>query len=93
MRTTMPSWYYIFYEQVKALCDLPCGGVPATYLNSQQTKTEVTAVFNELRTKLPSIKLLYITPEQFVKSGRLQDVLQSLNQQGLLARIVIDEVS
>lgn len=38
------------------------------------------------------MKLLYVTPEQLVKSGALQEVLQALCQRGKLARVVIDEV-
>ena len=39
-----------------------------------------------------SCKLLYVTPEQFVKGTTLQTALQRLHSRGLLARIVIDEV-
>lgn len=39
-----------------------------------------------------SCKLLYVTPEQFVKGTTLQSALQKLHSRGLLARIVIDEV-
>ena len=35
--------------QVAALCRQPSGGVPATFLSSQQSKGESDAVYNELR--------------------------------------------
>ena len=46
----------------------------------------------ELRKERPSLKLLYITPEQLVASAALTDALQQLKQRGLLARFVVDEV-
>jgi len=47
---------------VKALCGLPGGGVPATYLSSQQTAADTAAVHRELGKQRPSCKLLYVTP-------------------------------
>ncbi len=35
--------------QVAALCRLPSGGVPATYLNSQQSAADTKSVYHELR--------------------------------------------
>ena len=49
-------------------------------------------VVQELRKDRPSLKLLYITPEQLVASAALTDALQQLKQRGLLARFVVDEV-
>lgn len=65
--------------------------VPASFINSQQTRAEVSAVFRELNKPMPTCKLLYITPEQFVKSTSLQNLLTSLRRRGLLARLVVDE--
>ena len=70
---------------------LVAADVPASFINSQQTRTEVSAVFRELNKPLPTCKLLYITPEQFVKSSSLQSLLTGLHSRGLLARLVIDE--
>ena len=47
----------------------------------------------ELRKQRPSLKLLYITPEQLVASTALVDVLQQLMRRNLLARFVVDEVT
>lgn len=66
--------------------------IPASFINSQQTRTEVSAVFRELNKPMPTCKLLYITPEQFVKSTSLQNMLTGLFNRGLLSRLVIDEV-
>lgn len=80
-------------HQVRALISMPCGGIPATYLNSQQSAEERKMVYRELAKSVPSCKLLYVTPEQLVKSGTLLDILQRLHGRGLLAAVVIDEVS
>lgn len=46
----------------------------------------------ELQKERPTIKLLYVTPEQLVASAALSAALESLQRRGLLARIVVDEV-
>ncbi|KAH9306110.1 hypothetical protein KI387_010514, partial [Taxus chinensis] len=66
-------------------------GIPATFLNSQQTSSQTMAVMKELRKFRPSCKLLYVTPEKIAGSMSFQDVLTSLQQKGQLARFVIDE--
>ncbi len=81
----------LMQDQVQALCSLPGGGVPATYLSSQQTSAEVHAVHAELSKPHPSVKLLYVTPEQLVQGQRLRERLASLHSRGLLSRLVIDE--
>ncbi|CAL8468018.1 g7557 [Coccomyxa elongata] len=81
----------LMQDQVRALVTAACGGIPATYLNSQQTEREKRAVFNELQKEQPTVKLLYITPEQLVASAALGSILESLQTRGLLARFVVDE--
>jgi len=81
----------LMQDQVQALCCLPGGGVPATYISSQQTSAEVHAVHAELSKPHPSIKLLYVTPEQLVQGQRLHQRLAVLHSRGLLSRLVIDE--
>lgn len=65
--------------------------VPATFLNSQQTSSQVLAILEELRKDRPSCKLLYVTPEKIAGSSSFQEVLKSLQGKGQLARFVIDE--
>ena len=82
----------LIQDQVQALCHkAACGGIPATYLSSNQKQSEKTAVYNELEKSPPSCKLLYTTPEQLCKSGLLQQKLVALLQRNELARVVIDE--
>jgi superfamily II DNA helicase RecQ len=67
--------------------------VPATYISSQQSKSELLAVLRELsKPSGPTCKLLYVTPEQLVKSTSLNNILSKLYRAGLLARLVVDEV-
>lgn len=82
----------LMQDQVMALCCLPAAGVPTTYLSSQQSAGEARAVRRELAKEVPSCKLLYVTPEQLVKSAGLQAALTGLMQRGRLSRFVIDEV-
>ncbi|WIA21883.1 hypothetical protein OEZ85_004257 [Tetradesmus obliquus] len=81
----------LMQDQVRGLCLSPRGGVPASFLSSQQSAEESAAVKRELRKARPSVKLLYVTPEQLVKSDSLRGLLQDLRGRGLLARFVIDE--
>ena len=81
----------LMQDQVQALCNMPSGGIPATYLSSQQGKKEAAAVFRELSKQRPTTKLLYVTPEQLVKSSSLQSVLQRVHERGSLSRLVVDE--
>ena len=81
----------LMQDQVQALCTLPCGGVPATFLSSQQTESQRSAVFGELQKEHPAIKVLFVTPEQLVCGERLRRVLKGLYERNKLARLVIDE--
>jgi len=81
----------LMQDQVQALCNAPGGGVPATYLSSQQTPTEAHAVHMELAKDRPTVKLLYVTPEQLAIGAKLRDRLEKLNSRGLFSRLVVDE--
>lgn len=82
----------LIQDQVVALCQNEiCGGIPATYLSSQQSAAEQRAVYMELRMNPPSCKLLYVTPEQLVKNLQLRGALEALRMRGQLARVVVDE--
>jgi ATP-dependent DNA helicase Q1 len=61
----------LMQDQVMALAQLPGNAVPATFLSSQQTQTEASAVWRELNKPRPHLKLLYVTPEMLVKSNGL----------------------
>ncbi|CAN6895124.1 unnamed protein product, partial [Brassica oleracea] len=66
-------------------------GVPATFLNSQQTSSQAAIVLQELRRDNPSCKLLYVTPEKIAGSSSFLETLRCLDRKGLLAGFVVDE--
>ncbi|XP_021742657.1 ATP-dependent DNA helicase Q-like 1 [Chenopodium quinoa] len=66
-------------------------GVPATFLNSQQSPAQAAAVIQELRSDKPSCKLLYVTPERISANASFFDALKSMHQKGLLAGFIVDE--
>ncbi|XP_010464122.2 PREDICTED: ATP-dependent DNA helicase Q-like 1 [Camelina sativa] len=66
-------------------------GIPATFLNSQQTASQAAAVLQELRRDNPSCKLLYVTPEKIAGSSSFLETLRCLDRKGLLAGFVVDE--
>ncbi|GLT90175.1 hypothetical protein SLE2022_081210 [Rubroshorea leprosula] len=66
-------------------------GIPATFLNSQQTTSQAAAVLQELRKDKPSCKLLYVTPERIAGNPSFLEVLKCLHRKGQLAAFVVDE--
>ena len=78
-------------DQVAALLAAPCGGVPAASLSSALPEASRRAVLRELEAGAPTLKLLYVTPEQLVKSEALLERLAGLQARGRLARVVVDE--
>ncbi|XP_014512467.1 ATP-dependent DNA helicase Q-like 1 [Vigna radiata var. radiata] len=66
-------------------------GIPATFLNSQQTASQATAVLQELRKDKPSCKLLYVTPERIAGNQSFQEILKCMHRKGQLAGFVVDE--
>ncbi|KMT13819.1 hypothetical protein BVRB_4g076650 [Beta vulgaris subsp. vulgaris] len=66
-------------------------GVPATFLNSQQSPSQAAAIIQELRKAKPSCKLLYVTPERVSGNASFYDALRCMHQQGQLAGFVVDE--
>ncbi|XP_031269491.1 ATP-dependent DNA helicase Q-like 1 [Pistacia vera] len=66
-------------------------GIPATFLNSQQTASQAAAVLQELRQDKPSCKLLYVTPERIAGNPSFLEVLKCLHRKGQLAGFVVDE--
>ncbi|WJX13347.1 ATP-dependent DNA helicase Q-like 1 [Trifolium repens] len=66
-------------------------GIPATFLNSQQTASQAAAVLQELRKDKPSCKLLYVTPERIAGNQSFIGILKCMHQKGQLAGFVVDE--
>ncbi|KAJ6414080.1 hypothetical protein OIU84_006822 [Salix udensis] len=66
-------------------------GIPATFLNSQQTSAQAAAILRELRKDKPSCKLLYVTPERIAGNPAFLEILKCLHLKGQLAGFVVDE--
>ncbi|KAJ7977877.1 ATP-dependent DNA helicase [Quillaja saponaria] len=66
-------------------------GIPATFLNSQQTASQAAAILQELRQDKPSCKLLYVTPERIAGNPSFLETLKGLHRKGQLAGFVVDE--
>ncbi|GAB2228981.1 hypothetical protein Droror1_Dr00023115 [Drosera rotundifolia] len=66
-------------------------GIPATFLNSQQSASQAAAIIQELRKDKPSCKLLYVTPERVVGNPAFLDTLKWLHRKGQLAGFIVDE--
>ena len=66
----------LIQDQVLALLH-STAGIPATYLSSDQSEEQARAVYRELHKVLPTVKLLYVTPER-IKCGGLEEVFAKL---------------
>ena len=64
-------------------------GIPATVLSA--AKDSDNTIYDDLRSPTPELRLLYVTPEKVVRSGKLKTALQRLYERGMLNRFVLDE--
>ncbi|KAH9086262.1 hypothetical protein LEN26_020302 [Aphanomyces euteiches] len=81
----------LIQDQVTSLVRNRPAGIPAAYLSSQTAQKLIKAVWKDLHRPVPTIKLLYVTPEKLAASSSLIAMLEDLNRRGMLARFVIDE--
>lgn len=66
--------------------------VDVAHLNGEQDyETVQRPIISNLFSSKPRIKLLYVTPEKIASSNTLNNVFESLEKRGLLARFVVDE--
>lgn len=78
----------LIQDQVESLKAL---GVEADYIGSGQSEQRESLIFRELYKERPTLKLLYVTPEKVVQSGRTMNTLTRLYNSGNLAHVVVDE--
>lgn len=64
-------------------------GISATCLSA--AKESDNEVYADLSKATPHLRLLYVTPEKVVRSGKLKSALQRLYSRGVLNRFVLDE--
>lgn len=74
-------------DQVTQLCSR---GIPADALNSKTSPTERKRILTDLKSRQPTTKLLYITPELAATKG-FRALLSSLQERGRISRLAVDE--
>ncbi|KAG3084943.1 ATP-dependent DNA helicase Q-like [Phytophthora idaei] len=79
----------LIQDQVQQLEALDVG--VANLKGDQDYATEQRPIISELFSNHIRIKMLYVTPEKIASSGMLNNLFESLEKRGLLARFVIDE--
>ncbi|TMW64024.1 hypothetical protein Poli38472_014141 [Pythium oligandrum] len=79
----------LIQDQVQQLEALEVG---VAHLNGDQDyETVQRPIISELFSNRIQIKLLYVTPEKIASSNTLNNIFESLEKRGLLARFVVDE--
>lgn len=78
----------LILDQVNKLESLD---IYAKSLSGSQTLQEVRAIYCDLKTSPPRIKILYVTPEKISSSPQFQDTLDDLYAKNYISRFVIDE--
>ncbi|TDH71451.1 hypothetical protein CCR75_003494 [Bremia lactucae] len=79
----------LIQDQVQQLEALDVG--VANLKSDQDYATEQRPIIAELFSNCSRIKMLYVTPEKIASSNMLNNLFESLDKRGLLARFVIDE--
>ncbi|KAK6741315.1 hypothetical protein RB195_009270 [Necator americanus] len=65
-------------------------GIPCESLNSKLNTSERTRIIEDLRSKVPTMKLLYITPEA-AATDNMRRILASLKKRNILSYFIVDE--
>ncbi|KAE9234266.1 ATP-dependent DNA helicase Q-like [Phytophthora fragariae] len=79
----------LIQDQVQQLEALDVG--VANLNGDQDYDTVQKPIISELYSSRIRIKMLYVTPEKIASSGMLNNLFESLEKRGLLARFIIDE--
>ncbi|XP_041565347.1 Bloom syndrome protein homolog [Drosophila elegans] len=78
----------LIFDQINKLASLD---ICAKSLSGEQKTADVMAIYRDLESQPPMVKLLYVTPEKISNSPRFQDILDTLNSNNYISRFVIDE--
>ncbi|XP_033163698.1 Bloom syndrome protein homolog [Drosophila mauritiana] len=78
----------LIFDQINKLASLD---ICAKSLSGEQKMADVMAIYRDLESQPPMVKLLYVTPEKISSSARFQDTLDTLNSNNYISRFVIDE--
>ena len=66
-------------------------GISSVWLKAALNEREENVMLSNLARRFPSYSVVFLTPEKFLRSRRIQDFMMYLHQRGLLRRIVLDE--
>ncbi|KAH8293888.1 hypothetical protein KR054_006123 [Drosophila jambulina] len=78
----------LIFDQINKLASLD---ICAKSLSGEQKMADAMAIYRDLESQPPMVKLLYVTPEKISSSARFQDILDTLNSNNFISRFVIDE--
>ncbi|KAH8232553.1 hypothetical protein KR032_009329 [Drosophila birchii] len=78
----------LIFDQINKLASLD---ICAKSLSGEQKMADAMAIYRDLESQPPMVKLLYVTPEKISSSARFQDILDTLNSNNYISRFVIDE--
>ena len=80
----------LIIDQVEKLNAL---NVPAAHLLSELNgkSSESDQIYLDLNKKEPTLRIVYVTPEKLNNSDKLRNILSSLYNRNMIARLVIDE--
>ncbi|KAH8308158.1 hypothetical protein KR059_007227 [Drosophila kikkawai] len=78
----------LIFDQINKLASLD---ICAKSLSGDQKMADAMAIYRDLESQPPMVKLLYVTPEKISSSARFQDILDTLNSNNYISRFVIDE--
>ncbi|SPP88431.1 Bloom syndrome protein homolog isoform X1 [Drosophila guanche] len=78
----------LIFDQTNKLASLD---ICAKSLSGDLGMADAMAIYRDLESHPPIVKLLYVTPEKISSSSRFQDILDTLNANNYLSRFVIDE--
>ncbi|XP_017141776.1 Bloom syndrome protein homolog [Drosophila miranda] len=78
----------LIFDQINKLASLD---ICSKSLSGDVAMADVMAIYRDLESHPPMVKLLYVTPEKISSSARFQDILDTLNANNYISRFVIDE--
>ncbi|XP_017034099.1 recQ-like DNA helicase Blm [Drosophila kikkawai] len=78
----------LIFDQINKLASLD---ICAKSLSGDQKMADAMAIYRDLESQPPMVKLLYVTPEKISSSARFQDILDTLSSNNYISRFVIDE--
>ena len=74
------------------LKELQNRGISSAWLKSNISQEEEEKIYMELNSSVVRLRILLLTPEKYVQSSKVQNVMSELQRRHLIRRFVFDEV-